>query len=487
MGSRLWNSLLRPESCTVSTPVPSAPAHSEKFSRSAPRIVLALACACALLRLWRLDEWSLWYDEVLTWADLASSGGLDKLLNPLGYRIVGWTVAATTSTPEAWSLRLAPALAGIACVPVTWWAFRTWAGELRASAAALLIAVSAWHVYWSQTARFYTLAQLVALLGTGVCLRAIAGGHLVRLYLGLAVIGAASALHPSVALLVPAFALAIAWLAPWDPALARKYRRSLVLCAVLAGALIAPFAWDAFESYRGQKGQTDALASISHYLKTTGYHVSPLLLAAALCGAWFAWFARDRLGGVILVAVLLAGFAALLVATQVRVSAQYVFFLLPWIALLAAWPIKERFGLWLPVLVLPALVSCGLYFSVRQGERPQWREAYTFVERSRQADDLVFGMEATVAEFYAGAVPDELRHPRRYGVLDRWRVDELRQWARSGRDMWLVVNPEQVKAWPAGEAERFGRFLREECRLERVWPLYVESRDLSVWVYRRGQ
>ena len=189
----------------------------------------------------------------------------------------------------------------------------------------------------------------------------------------------------------------------------------------------------------------------------------------------------------ILVAVLLAGFAALLVATQVRVSAQYVFFLLPWIALLAAWPIKERFGLWLPVLVLPALVSCGLYFSVRQGERPQWREAYTFVERSRQADDLVFGMEATVAEFYAGAVPDELRHPRRYGVLDRWRVDELRQWARSGRDMWLVVNPEQVKAWPTGEAERFGRFLREECRLERVWPLYVESRDLSVWVYRRGQ
>jgi len=111
MGSRLWNSLLRPESCTVSTPVPSVPAHSEKFSRSAPRIVLALACACALLRLWRLDEWSLWYDEVLTWADLASSGGLDKLLNPLGYRIVGWTVAATTSTPEAWSLRLAPGLA----------------------------------------------------------------------------------------------------------------------------------------------------------------------------------------------------------------------------------------------------------------------------------------------------------------------------------------------------------------------------------------
>jgi hypothetical protein len=30
------------------------------------------------------------------------------------------------------------------------------------------------------------------------------------------------------------------------------------------------------------------------------------------------------------------------------------------------------------------------------------------------------------------------------------------------------------------------RFLAEECRLVACYPLYVESRDLSVWVYLRG-
>lgn len=461
--------------------------------RRAARWLLAAACALALARLWRLDAWSLWYDEVLTWADLATPGGLDGLHNPLGYRLVGLAVALCGGTPDAWNLRIVPALAGIACVPATWWAFRRWSGDLRAAAAALLVAASAWHIYWSQTARFYTLAQLVSLVGAGLCLRGLQTSSLARVAAGLAVAALAALFHPSAALLVPALLGAGLWVGPLEPAFARRARVVLGGIVALGALAAAPFAWRMYAAYSSQKGQSDALDSVLHYAKTTGFHATPLLLAGALCGAWVAWRRRDRAHLAVFATIALAASAALLCALQVRVSAQYVFFLLPWIALLAvvgaadaAGRAARHAGAWIFVLVVPALVSSALYATVRHGERPQWREAYELVDERRGADDLVVGMEAAVAEFEDGAASNELRHPRRHAVLDHWRVDELRRWARAGRAMWIVVNPEQVKAWPKAQAEVLERFLRDECRLERVWPLYVESRDLSVWVWRHG-
>ena len=478
------------QSAAVTAPTASG----EKLSdgaRNAARGLLVAACVLALVRLWRLDEWSLWYDEVLTWADLATPGGLDALHNPIGYRVVGWTVELCGGVPDAWSLRLAPALAGIACVPLTWWAFRRWSGELRASSAALLVAASAWHMHWSQTARFYTLAQLVALVGAGLCLRGLQGASQGRVLAGLAVAAAAALFHPSAALLVPALVLAASWVAPLEPAFARRVRLATLVLAALGAVAAAPYAWRVYSAYSSQKGQLDALDSVLHYAKTAGFHLSPLLLAAASCGAWLAWRRRDRRHLAVLAVVAAVALAALVFAAFVRVSAQYVFFLLPWIAVLAVAGLvdeegraERRAGAWLAVLVLPALVASGLYLTVRQGERPQWRDAYAHVEAVRGPDDLVVGMEAAAAEFYAGSPPEELRHPRRSGVLDHWRVDQLRQWARAGRDLWIVVNPEQTKAWPKAQAVQLERFLREECRLERAWPLYVESRDLSVWVWR---
>jgi hypothetical protein len=49
-----------------------------------------------------------------------------------------------------------------------------------------------------------------------------------------------------------------------------------------------------------------------------------------------------------------------------------------------------------------------------------------------------------------------------------------------------MFNPEQLYDWEECDRLDFQRFLVEECRLVKCFPLYVESRDLSVWVYMRG-
>jgi hypothetical protein len=78
-----------------------------------------------------------------------------------------------------------------------------------------------------------------------------------------------------------------------------------------------------------------------------------------------------------------------------------------------------------------------------------------------------------------------LRRPTALAWLDYFHARLPGHWAPKGRRQWFVVNPEQYLGWDPADAGEFQRFLREECRLVASWPLYVESRDLSVWVYVR--
>ena len=55
--------------------------------------------------------------------------------------------------------------------------------------------------------------------------------------------------------------------------------------------------------------------------------------------------------------------------------------------------------------------------------------------------------------------------------------------ARFGRRIWFVLNYEQLEDWDRPDREAFEELLREQCRLEARFPLVVESRDLSVYVF----
>ncbi len=457
--------------------------------------LLFLALALGLLRFWRLSEWSLWYDEVATWFDFRSSLGSPEIHNALGYRAIGWMVGLCGGEPTELHLRLLPALAGWLVIPATWWAFRPCAGSRRAAAAALLVSASSWQIYWSQNARFYTLAQLFTLVGGGLLLRGLFRARLVPALVGCVLVAGAGLFHVSAVVLLPALVLAAWLLAPQRlPELQHSRRVRVLLLLVLLAAALAGFRW-ALHAFRTFELHESG-ASTAHYLLTTGFFVTPLLASAALIGAVTAWSRRSAPGRLVALTVLLGLCALLVCSLRVTVAAKFVFCFLPWIALLAAWPLEtppeagaraNRFAFgWLLLLLLPALASTALYFGPRQGERPQWRAAYDLVWNQREPDDLILGMEAPVGEYYLAGPGADLQNPERVAWLDRWRTRRPRDWAAHARRAWYVVNPEQLKSWEPAEREDFERFLREQCRLVRCFPLYVESRDLSVWVYLRG-
>jgi len=461
------------------------------------RSFVLLALALAALRFVALSRWSLWLDEALTLAD-SRGGGIEA--NPLGYALFAWFYGLAPGRPDELLLRLPAAVFGLASILATLWAFGPFLGPRAAALAAFFQSASVWQLYWSQNARFYTLVQVLALLGGGVLLRGLYGGSSARTAGGIALLALAALTHPSAAFLIaPLFC--VPWIARWLDWVPERvvHTRAWSLFA-LAGLVTlgigSGWALRAWLRWEARQGSGDPL----HFVLTAGYLITPTLGLSACLGALRG--ARARESFVPVVAALLGLGGALMASLFVRVSAQYVFVLQPWLAACAALAFVPRAGVeapespatrrrltWLALLVaLPGLVESGLYFTVRHGDRPRWREAYAYVFEHRGPRDLVLGMEAPVAEYYLNPESYALRRWTEVTWLDDFRSRLPLEWARYGRRIWFVVNQTQLDDWtrqPASREHRaeFERILREECQAVARFEVPLTPRDLDVQVY----
>lgn len=475
-----------------SDPAPAAPAEA---AGAGTRGWVLFATLLALVRFARLGTFGLWLDEALTYGDRFH--GLDggQIANPLGYRWIGWWVDLTGGEPTEAALRFLPALAGVLCVPLTAFALSPWIGRRRAALAALLVAVSPWHLFWSQSARFYTFAQATVLLGAGVFARRLARGDSYTATLGVALAAAGGYFHPTAAFALPGLVLApFAARFARDP-LPRETRRAargVLVVGVLAGLFLLPHALRWLEHHRRQKPLADPV----HFVLTLGHFVGPLLLAAAALGLVLALRRRDR-GGALVATVAAVGVAIpLAISCLAQMTAQYAFVVLPWIlgaAACALPPRREGAGpLALPawafgaLLVLPSLAEQGLELTSRQGGRARWRDAYEYVAEHREPGDLVLGHAAQLGELYLGRGNTDLRKPIVVSPLERWFPHAPRHWARHPRRMWIVYRPQWLADMEPADQRRLERFLAEECTLRARFPVPLEGRDLEVLVYRRG-
>lgn len=129
-----------------------------------PRWLLAVAAVALALRLFRLGHQSLWIDELIS-LQLATyesgaafwRGLLTDIHGPFNSVLLhGWAMGGTG---EAW-LRLLYVIPGVAAVPVVWRLGAELFGERAGRAAAVLLAISPFHVWYSQEVRSYAWAIL---------------------------------------------------------------------------------------------------------------------------------------------------------------------------------------------------------------------------------------------------------------------------------------------------------------------------------------
>lgn len=485
-------------------------------SATGARLLLGTALVLGLVRFWRLGDWSLWYDEAITWADAHHAVGTGEIYNPAGYLLIRAVVGWFGQGPDEFALRIAPALMGYLAIPMAYWAFSPVAGGRRAALVALLLAISPWQLYWSQNARFYTMAEVAAIAGSGLVLRGLfrpdPAPRVTLLCAGVAIIASGLLFHLQNGLLVAALVVAPLGAHVAGAKLSHGARRAtlfLLAAALLGAALASPWAVEVWSTYGEKKSIGSVPSRLAHFVRSTGFYLTPLLGTGFLIGAVRAFRERDPVFTVGTLVALLGIGAGALASLETRVTAQYVFVFFPWVALVASAPIaplrssaaRERRPQaspepgssgrsWLAwgygaLLVAPALASSLLYQTVRFGERPRWREAYEYVWQARGPEDLVLGMAAPVGEFYLAPGKTDLRQPERIAWLDGFRAQVPHRWARHARRTWFVVRPDYLEDWPAAERAAMQRLLREECRLQRSFPVTVEGRGLSLEVYVR--
>lgn len=430
--------------------------------RNRPRPLLvagALFLLALAPRLFLLGNPSMWGDE--SYSIALSAGSLDQILAtthdvhpPLYYLLLHYWLALGRSELL---VRLPSALLGAVSVLVLYALARAWLSERSALLAAVLLAVSPLHVWYSQEARMYSLLTffgVVSALSLSLILRR---GQ--RLWWLVYVVSALAGLYTHYAmfavLLGENILLAVWWLThgrrvsllvPWACSVAALYLGFLPWLAVFR------------ENVQGIPNIHGVLR-----LESLWQNDLPLFIIAAAAGALIlggaAWLwlrtvrsAGARISG-ILGAAALGLYPVLTVISAVpwatSVKRQIVAFL-PFLLLLVATSVP-RHARKPAIYVLVILTSVSLIASYTHREMEDWRGVDRLVQAQGQAGDGVifhaFYTRIPFDYYYAGPLP-------RLGLDYTDFPAQLSQVAGQYQRVWVVFNQEQytdpeasVRSW----------------------------------------
>ncbi|HET7233938.1 MAG TPA: glycosyltransferase family 39 protein, partial [Longimicrobium sp.] len=174
-------------------PAPASPSGREWWALAA---VLAVAAG---LRVWGITTFPLDQDELYTAAEardlwhVALWPGIHA--RPAYFLLQHAILWLAPPTPLG--LRIAPLLFGVAGVGAVWMLARRVFGPAAGLSAAVLAALSPWHVYESGFARYWSLLFLLGTLFPLALWEAYGTGRRRDLALGLAVLCVGTATHPS--------------------------------------------------------------------------------------------------------------------------------------------------------------------------------------------------------------------------------------------------------------------------------------------------
>lgn len=131
-------------------------------------ILIALTTLGAIFRLYNLGRESLWLDEAATLMFVESGffGMWEHFTTwePNPPLFIWLTIPIVSIVKSEFTLRLIPAIAGIATVPAIYYLGKVWRNSTTGLVAASLLALSPLHIYYSQEARAYSLVTLFAVL-----------------------------------------------------------------------------------------------------------------------------------------------------------------------------------------------------------------------------------------------------------------------------------------------------------------------------------
>ena len=446
-----------------------------------PLLALAgIALLAGGLRLFHLTFFSLWNDELGTIIDCTTYGG-DFWKYPLGYLVVrpGLMLFGESEL----GARFVPMVMGILAVPVLYRVARPMVGVGGALCASLFLALSSFHIYHSQNARYYSTLFLLSTLFLGCLHRGFERGRRLDLLAAMLLLVVMFWTHWGAAALIPGVAgyILLSALLGMRPVGMTRLMATGVLATVgvlAAGAIPLARYFYRFWSFGGFNLRVGML-----FCAKMADRIDVVVLGIAVLGMAQLMARRDR-RGLFLGSMGVLPVAALTVMVSFSQGGSRLGLVaLPPFLILAGWVCAERIRSAVPgekllgaAALVAVLCSLGandyLYYFHQHGQRPRWRGASHFVRDSGRSGDRFVATLPEVFEFYSDLRARPLSDFRSAESLERLR-------ARS-RTVWFAVGYVGINAPSRAQKE----WLNENCELVAEFPVNVRILDYTIRIYR---
>ncbi len=451
--------------------------------------VLGIAFLALALRTFRIDT-ELWLDEVemlvryvpLDLHQLVSTYDSQNH-HPL-YSILAhltWLLGGRAD----WTVRIPAVLAGVAGVVALYRFGRRLVGERESLLAALVLAVSYHHIWFSQNARGYTLIMLFAVVGTGLFLRiASAQGRDTHLVWGYAIaLALATYTHLTAAFIAVGHALALVVTADWRTARGRARALWAAVALGLSGiltialySLMLPQVLRMFTTgtsaavtvqwTRPQWMVAESLSSLAGGIPG-GYASLAVALSVLAIGAVSLW-RRARLASLAMYLPVLITAAAVL-ATGHNLWPRFFFFAAGFLVLTAIrggfalvhWAIRWHPGGLATAGALAVSVLSLITVPRAWQAKQQFQRAHDFVESQRRPGDEVVALDVAFHQYFLRGTAPTWYLTSRVELLDDVERAATRTWVVYTQPARLqTVTPEvwerlapsryaEVKVFPA--------------------------------------
>lgn len=320
-------------------------------------IVLAIiTVVAAVLRFNKLGEWSFWIEEIHSLNHIQSLGGIDIeylfsrklfyfLIQPI---LMFFGISELTA-------RLFPAILGILTIPLFYWFVKRSFGIPLALLAAFLLAISPWHVYWSQNARFYVYILIMYLTSLFSFYWGLEKDRVRYFVISLIALGLASAANTFAIILVLIFflyMLSLTLLNFGKPAGLKMRLLIYFILIPLSGYLIyefylftsgSPFFFLKIYNLFFNQETLSFIGYENYYVMLTSvvYYVGIPLVLLTLFGSYHLLQEKSRVGLLIIIAAYIPLLAMMFLAGFASTSNRYVFMTLPCWIVLATVGIRE--------------------------------------------------------------------------------------------------------------------------------------------------
>ena len=455
-------------------------------------VVLVLAGAVRLLG---LSGWDVWTDELHT-MQIARTGeysfGPAYKTAPLNFILTAWAMRTFGDTITV--ARAIPFVAGLLTVPLLVLCFARWIGRRAALLAGAVLALSSWHVYWSQNARHFALTTFLVLLGLHGFLaywkeRRWWGAVLAPVAL-LAALFTHSSAGFYLAAMMAFVGLSFVWRLWRRVDGAPSVRHHLITLAVLglALAIYLPAYMSVGKYLLGNVAPWNPAWNIVGSLV---FYIAPVLGCFAVAGIAFLASEGDDSAGLYLASLIVPLLLLTFASNFTTASAAYYLPSLLILSILAGVAGDRLLGLTGSPLTAPVrlglvavvaglfasqLLDLALYHTYYRGLKPRWADAAAYLAAQRQPSDVVLASEADVVAYYLGSHDDVVWMDRHSKDLAAPTVPR-----KAGGGVWYAVYATSGSILSLPESAQ--RHLESRAVLKQVFQMHYGPKDRSIAVF----